>query len=286
MITMLLGLCGLGWLWLVILMLQLYGRSHQSQKDASAGPSYIQWLHWFSTWPWWSEPGWWVRITQRAAVSSALDLLNIPLNPEQYLRLRQWWWSSLVAVFLAFVWLGKASWEEMLLVWGGVIWLSFLPEMFLSLLLRRRRKQLSREMPYFLDVLTLSLESGQNLQQALVMTTEHFTGPLAELLRKKLQRLEWGQSLETVLTELKPLLRSDDFSHFVESLLRSKHLGVSLSQTLVVQTQLLRTQRRQRAEEMSRTAAVKISVPLVLFIFPALLLIYIGPGVLQLLNHT
>ena len=98
--------------------------------------------------------------------------------------------------------------------------------------------------------------------------------------------MEWGRSLEEVLSELKTVIPNLDFNHFLRSVVRAKSLGVSLQQTLVIQGELLRTCRRQRAEELSRTASVKISIPLVLFIFPTLLIIYIGSGILQLLERA
>ena len=105
-------------------------------------------------------------------------------------------------------------------------------------------------------------------------------------MAKKLIELNWGRSLEAVFTDLSLEIKDEDFQHFLKSVIRAKKLGVSLSETLIIQAELLRTRRRQKAEELSRTASVKISVPLVLFIFPALLIIYIGPGILQLLERT
>jgi len=159
-----------------------------------------------------------------------------------------------------------------------------LPNLWLKMRQEKISRQLALEVPYFLDLLVLTLKSGLNIEPALRYTAQNKKGVLARVIEEKLEELSLGKSLEDVFDDLKKELPNHEFKQFINSLLRAQKLGVSLAQTLDIQSRLIRTKRRQRAETLSRTAAVKISLPLVLFIFPALLIVYIGPGLLQLIQ--
>lgn len=243
-------------------------------------------LRWLGQWPWYSNYGWWIKKISLNKLSQRLGQANIPLTEDEFWAFKQWLWTTGSLVSLLWLWFGILSLQIVflfLLVWGLVM---VLPDLFLLTVISRRQAQMSAEVPYFLDLLTLTLQGGGNLEKALQATTNNYQGALSEVVAKKLVELSWGRSLEDLFKELKEVVKDEDFQHFLGSLLRAKKLGVSLSETLAIQAELLRTRRRQQAEELSRTAAVKISIPLVLFVFPALLIIYIGPGILQLMERT
>jgi len=146
----------------------------------------------------------------------------------------------------------------------------------------RREKILTRQVPYFIDLFILTLRTGLNIEQTLWCLTEK-KSLLTTTIRQKLEEINLGRSLNEIFGDLEKEVRNEEFQNFLRSVRQSQTLGVSLAYTLEIQSQLIRTKRKQRAEELSRTAAVKISLPLVLFIFPALLIIYIGPGILNVL---
>jgi len=220
------------------------------------------------------------------SVKKSLTTYSKPFSKAQFLGLKQWIWTTFSFSFVIWLWTGNTSFNNGLLFISLALLSVFLPDLYLLSLKSKTERQIKEEVPYFLDLLTLTLQGGSNLEQALVLTTQNYPGVLSTLMQKKLVELDWGRSLDELFEELKAEVPDTDFQHFLSSLLRAKKLGVSLSETLAIQAELLRTRRRQKAEELSRTAAVKISVPLVLFIFPALLIIYIGPGILQLLERT
>ena len=245
-----------------------------------------RWLKNFMARGWWSEPGWVVKKTTTAKLESKIYTAGIALNPREFLGLKQSLWFIIVLFSLIYLWFGEVSWPNSFKVFLCGILLFFLPDLWLHTVLSKRARLIKSEVPAFLDLLTLTLQSGSNLEKALTYTCQNQTGVLAFTLRRSLVELGWGRSLEAIFTDLKTQVPDAEFDHFLSSLLRAKKLGVSLAETLAVQSELLRTRRRQQAEELSRTAAVKMSVPLVLFIFPALLIIYIGPGLLQLMERT
>lgn len=247
-------------------------------------PTYLNWV-WQGLKPW-LTPGWWVHKVSFNAATKPLVFAYSVFSEDDFYRFKQgllWLGGFGVCVWL---WLGEFAWDHFFIFIA--LWILFfsLPEVYLWLLLKRYKRQIEKEVPYFLDLLTLTLQSGSNLEKALIATTKCYDCFLSKRMAKRLEELAWGRSVEAILKDLKKEVQHDDFSHFLNSVVRAKKLGVSLSETLTIQVEILRTKRRQKAEELSRTAAVKISLPLVLFIFPALLIIYIGPGILQLLSRT
>ena len=255
----------------------------KKSKNSFSG---LTFLHWLAGWRWWSVPGILVLNLAVKSVKKSLTTYSKPFSKAQFLGLKQWIWTTFSFSFVIWLWTGNTSFNNGLLFISLALLSVFLPDLYLLSLKSKTERQIKEEVPYFLDLLTLTLQGGSNLEQALVLTTQNYPGVLSTLMQKKLVELDWGRSLDELFEELKAEVPDTDFQHFLSSLLRAKKLGVSLSETLAIQAELLRTRRRQKAEELSRTAAVKISVPLVLFIFPALLIIYIGPGILQLLERT
>ena len=150
---------------------------------------------------------------------------------------------------------------------------------------RKERKRLDQEVPFTIDLLTLTLQSGLSLPAALEYISRDEQSLISEKIRQALNLINLGKSLTEVLEYLKDEVDHEDFSNLITHLLQAKKLGVPLSSTLEMQSKIIRTRKRQRAEELSRTASVKITLPLVLFIFPALLIIYLGPGLIHLMTH-
>ena len=235
----------------------------------------------------WFSPGWFIhKTTNQEKITTILTLVQSRLGVAHFLSLKQAIWLGFMLFFWCYLWFGEVSWENS-------FWLLFLfslslalPHLWLQIQKEKHLKQLNQEVPYFIDLLSLTLQTGLNIEQALRHVVTNKGGLVAKTIAKDLKEIELGRSLEEVLENLQAAIPNVEFQHFITSILRAKKLGVSLANTLEIQSQLIRTRRRQQAEEMSRTAAVKISLPLVLFIFPALLMIYIGPGLLNLMSQT
>lgn len=284
-------------LWTIVLILGLMtwrtSVTHPHQiladrlKSLTLAPSAITSLLQKITQSKWLNPGWTVkRTTNLKKAQATIDLVNPALSIQQFLSLKQLIWISFVILFWFYIWFGDVSWARSgrLLV---LVALSLaLPHLWLQVQKERHLRTLNEEVPYFIDLLSLTLQTGLNIEQALQHVVHNKTGVMAQTIKTELKKLQLGHSLEQILKNLRDQIPNAEFQHFITSLLRSKKLGVSLSNTLQIQSELIRTKRRQKAEELSRTAAVKISLPLVLFIFPALLIIYIGPGLLNLMSQT
>ncbi len=187
--------------------------------------------------------------------------------------------------FLLLLSIGRATFlDDLPWALGLFIIAFFIPDLWLRVQHARALRSLRKDVPYFVDMLAITLEAGMNLDQALLHVASHMQGLLAHQLREELAFYRYGYSLEKILENLITKIPVDEFKRFIASIHQAKRLGVSLGQTLQIQAELLQRIKLQKAEQLSRTAGVKISIPLVLFIFPALLIIYLGPAILEIIQ--
>ncbi len=152
--------------------------------------------------------------------------------------------------------------------------------------IRGRRKDIEKDLPGFLDMLTLAVEAGQGLRQAIQRLVSRSEGTLSTEMRLALFQIDLGCSQQQALRELARRIPSRDLENFVEAILLAEHLGTSLTRTMRIQSDLLRIRRRQRAKVLAQIAPIRIIPALVFFFLPSLLLIYLAPPILNfLLQH-
>jgi tight adherence protein C len=226
---------------------------------------------------------WFVQqLSPESNVRKRLQHAGDPISYMEYMNVKE----GVMRLFSLFLFLflifGNPTWGRSLLFVFYFSFCFFLLDLVLQIMKERREKIFTRQVPYFIDLFILTLRTGLNIEQTLWCLIEK-DSLLTRTIRRRLEGLNLGRSLQEIFVDLESDVGNEEFEHFLRSVRQSQTLGVSLAYTLEIQSQLIRTKRKQRAEEISRTAAVKISLPLVLFIFPALLIIYIGPGILNVL---
>jgi tight adherence protein C len=163
-----------------------------------------------------------------------------------------------------------------------------LPEVWLIWRAHSRQRRLRRSLPDCLDLLVISVEAGLGLDQALLKVAQEMRITHRELSEElQLANLEMriGKSRIDSLRELARRTGLEDIKSLVAMLIQTERFGTSVAQSLRVYSEDLRTRRRQRAEEMSAKTTVKIVPPLVFFIFPALLVVILGPAVIALVRQ-
>lgn len=158
----------------------------------------------------------------------------------------------------------------------------FLPQLILNLQIERRRMSLEKALPDLLDRLNLGLEAGLGFEVALRRTSATFRGVLGEEIRRAVRMLDRGHPKSEAIESLAARCPSRDLRAFAASVRQAERLGTSLSRTLKIQSSLLRSHRRRRAQEASRRLPILIVFPLVLFFLPALLIVYLAPPLLHL----
>ena len=168
------------------------------------------------------------------------------------------------------------------LVFGVVGWM--LPGTWLKGQVKRRQKGVLMALPDALDMVTTCVGAGLGLDAALARVAEKSSGPLADELSRMLREVAMGKLRREALSEMADRIGVEELSSFVNAVIQAEQLGVSIGQVLRVQSDQMRTRRRQRVEQTAHEAPIKMIFPLVLFIFPAFMLVILGPAVIRIAN--
>ena len=169
-------------------------------------------------------------------------------------------------------------------IWGGALgWIA--PAFYVGRKVKDRQLEIQRALPDALDMLVVCVEAGLGLNQALVRVAEEVdrvSPVLSEQLVMVNLEIRAGTGREEALRRLADRTGVQEVSSLVSMLIQTDRFGTSVAQTLRVQSNSLRTKRRQRAEEAAAKTAIKLVFPLVLFIFPALFVIILGPATITI----
>jgi tight adherence protein C len=172
-----------------------------------------------------------------------------------------------------------------LIAGGGAGYL--LADRVLAWLGNRRAEQLKRSLPLALELLVLSLESGQSLDGAMLDTARELQSSHPDLAAELATVPPGVLSTRSRQDQLRQLIsenKEPEIRRFAQVLLDSDRFGTSLATALRNQTRYLRTNLRQQAQEQARKVSVKLVFPVFFLIFPAVLLVTLGPAVLQLMD--
>ena len=159
------------------------------------------------------------------------------------------------------------------------------PDAFLTMRIRSRREAIRAYLPDALDLLAVSVEAGLGLDGALAKLTEHMEGPLVEEFSLTLGEIRIGESRQEALRKLTERVAIPEVAAFVRSVVQADQLGISLGRILRVQAADSRLRRQAAAEEKAMKAPIKMLFPTVVFIFPAMFLVVLGPAFLNLSHY-
>ena len=170
---------------------------------------------------------------------------------------------------------------------GGLIGY-LLPTMWLNARIKRNKRELQLSLPDALDLMVVCIEAGLTVDLAMQRVGEelHIAHPtLSRELGITHMETRVGLSRAEALKNLAQRTGSEPLKSLSAMLIQADRFGTSIGKALRIHADTLRVQRQQQAEEMAAKASVKMSFPLVLFIFPATFLILAGPTVLSLMNN-
>jgi len=159
-----------------------------------------------------------------------------------------------------------------------------LPEFWLGGKIKARQKIILKMIPDTLDLLTISVRAGLGFDAALAKVVEKLPGPLTDEFRRALAEVRVGKARRDALRDMVPRTNVAPLSAFIGAIIQAEQLGVSISKVLQVQSDQLRIERRQRAEEMAAKAPIKMLFPLVGCIFPSLFIVILGPAMLSIIQ--
>jgi tight adherence protein C len=171
----------------------------------------------------------------------------------------------------------------------GVLWLGAMgwvgPVFYVRKKLKSRQKEIQRAMPDMLDMLVVCVEAGLGLNQALVRVADeidHVSMVMSEQLALVNLEMRAGTARDDALKNLADRTGLPDIKSLVGMLIQTDRFGTSVADALRVHADTMRTKRRQRAEEAAAKTTIKLVFPLVLFVFPAMFVVVLGPSVIAI----
>ena len=161
----------------------------------------------------------------------------------------------------------------------------FLPDFWLSRRIKARQKEILLAIPDTLDLLTISVKAGLGFDAALGKVVEKTQGPLTDEFRRTLAEVRIGKPRRDALREMVARTNVPALTNFISAIIQAEQLGVAIARVLEVQSEQLRIQRRQRAEEMAAKAPIKMLFPLVGCIFPSMFIVILGPAMILIVTN-
>jgi len=158
------------------------------------------------------------------------------------------------------------------------------PEFWLGSRARKRSWSMVLQLPDALDLLTISVEAGLGFDAALAKVVEKMEGPLVNEFRQALAEIRMGRTRRDALRDVVARADAQPISNFIGAIVQAEQLGVPIAKVLQIQSQQLRIERRQRAEEMAAKAPVKMLFPMVGCIFPTIFIVILGPAIISVMS--
>ena len=163
----------------------------------------------------------------------------------------------------------------------------YLPELALHVITRRRIGRMRDRLPDMIELMVVCTESGMGIDSAVVRISRemvHTSPDLAQEFYLSSLEMRAGASRVEALRNLALRTRLEDMDDLVSMLVQADRFGTSLGESLRVHSDMMRSRRTQRAEELAAKIPVKMVLPLGLFIFPTLFIVVLGPAILQLIE--
>lgn len=207
-------------------------------------------------------------------------LLGTKKKTSVYTFLNTWVLSSFV-LFLLFLFLDYKNLLSILIILGIYIYL--FPKVYLDYRIKKRKIQIEEEAIAFFEILLLSLESGSNLFDALTLTTKNCEGELSSEFAKVLEEVSYGKGLEESLHEMKERIPSTAVTNMILNLCQANSYGNSITNRLRKEINYIREIRVLEVKEKINKMPIRVSVVSVLLFIPLLLLLVLGPVIIEFL---
>jgi len=167
------------------------------------------------------------------------------------------------------------------LIIGGVVGF-MLPQMWLQSKVSRRQDEIIRALPDALDLMSICVNAGLGFDQAMGQVYDKWDNELAIAFGRVIQEIQLGKTRKEALRAMDEGIGVADVTTFIGAIIQADQLGVSISKILNIQADQMRIKRRQRAQEKAQQAPVKMMIPMVIFIFPSIWIVLLGPAGVQL----
>lgn len=179
----------------------------------------------------------------------------------------------------------KMATGKLILISGLFTALGFyFPQLWLSSKISKRQDSIRKAMPDALDLLTICVEAGLGFDAAMAKVSEKWQTELSMAFARVIAEVQLGKIRREALRDMADRIGLAEMTSFVAAVIQSEQLGVSLSKVLRIQSDQMRMKRRQLAEEKAHKVPIKMLVPMVLLIFPALMVVLLTPAALRMMH--
>jgi tight adherence protein C len=229
-----------------------------------------------------------MRLSPAGVASTMQRRLDVAGNPKGWTPDRMLAVKGLLLVVLGVIGALLGIHDPELLVAGAVVGAVvgfFLPDLMLFNAGQKRQQRIPNALPDALDLLTICVEAGLGFDASLAQVARFTDGPLAAEFSRVLQEMQIGKSRTDALRAMAERTTVPELRAFVSALIQSTEMGIPVAHVLREQAKEMRVRRRQRAEAQAQKVPVKITFPLIGCLFPALLVIVLGSGVIEI-YHT
>ena len=211
--------------------------------------------------------------------------LSRSMSPQMYLALK----GGLVTTALVLGIIIAASGAMpaimgLMIALGGSALCFIAPDFYINSRVRARRELMRSELPNVLDLLCVSVEAGLGFDAAVSKLSERMEGPLVDEFGLVLHEMRIGESRSAALKSLSDRVDVPEVAQFCRAIIQADQLGIALSRILRVQSHDMRIRRQLSAEEKAMKAPVKMLFPTVVFIFPSMFVVALGPAAISLLQ--
>lgn len=160
----------------------------------------------------------------------------------------------------------------------------FLPDIWIARKGEQRQDDIRRNLPETIDLMAIAVQAGMGLEGAIELVARKMPGALGDELHRLLQEIQLGASRRQALQKLRDRTEVSELSTFAMALIQADAIGSPIADVLQTHAKEMRLIRRQRARETAAKLPVKLLFPMLLFIFPALMIVVIGPTIISIVE--
>jgi tight adherence protein C len=220
------------------------------------------------------------------SISVRLSHSGLRISPQEFLTLQFCAMTIFPSLFAILLFRADYEVDEIIAIFVLLASAGYLmPKYIVLSRINRRKDQIRRELPGMIDLLTVSMEAGLSFDMALSKIVSKSSGLLSEHLGLAIGKIRRGIPRSQALKEMADKADVDELTNFIRTVLQAEKLGISIGNILRVQSAQMRETKKQWAREKGGKAAVKIIIPLVLFILPVLFVVLLGPLLLNAMEY-
>ena len=158
------------------------------------------------------------------------------------------------------------------------------PQLWLQGKINTRKEEITKAMPDALDLLTICVEAGLGFDAAMAKVAEKWENQLSVGFTRAIREVQLGKTRRQALIVMGERMGVNEMTSFIAAIIQSESLGVSMAKVLRIQSDQMRMKRRQRAEEKAHQAPIKMLLPMIVFIFPTIMIILMVPALFQIMG--